>query len=87
MKWFYPEVFAAALLNSQPMGFYAPAQLVRDAREHEVGRPEAELDHLFVGQGEDDEDGHQRKGEQDAHGIRPRLVRCGPEWRGCAGHD
>jgi error-prone DNA polymerase len=36
MKHHYPEVFAAALLNSQPMGFYAPAQLVRDAREHGV---------------------------------------------------
>ena len=36
VKHFYPEVFAAALLNSQPMGFYAPAQLVRDAREHGV---------------------------------------------------
>jgi error-prone DNA polymerase len=36
MKCHYPEVFAAALLNSQPMGFYAPAQLVRDAREHGV---------------------------------------------------
>ncbi|HZY51972.1 MAG TPA: error-prone DNA polymerase [Reyranella sp.] len=36
VKHYYPEVFAAALLNSQPMGFYAPAQLVRDAREHEV---------------------------------------------------
>ena len=34
IKCFYPEVFCAALLNSQPMGFYAPAQLVRDAREH-----------------------------------------------------
>jgi error-prone DNA polymerase len=37
--WFkchYPDVFAAALLNSQPMGFYAPAQIVRDAREHGV---------------------------------------------------
>src|SRR5690606_31121014 len=32
----YPAVFAAALLNSQPMGFYAPAQIVRDAREHGV---------------------------------------------------
>ncbi len=32
----HPEVFAAALLNSQPMGFYAPAQIVRDAREHGV---------------------------------------------------
>ena len=36
LKCFYPEVFCAALLNSQPMGFYAPAQLVRDAREHGV---------------------------------------------------
>jgi error-prone DNA polymerase len=36
IKWFYPEVFAAALLNSQPMGFYAPAQIVRDARSHGV---------------------------------------------------
>ena len=36
MKHRYPAVFAAALLNSQPMGFYAPAQIVRDAREHGV---------------------------------------------------
>ncbi len=35
-KAFYPDVFCAALLNSQPMGFYPPAQLVRDAREHGV---------------------------------------------------
>jgi error-prone DNA polymerase len=36
IKYHYPAVFAAALLNSQPMGFYAPAQIVRDAREHGV---------------------------------------------------
>ena len=36
IKWAYPEVFAAALLNSQPMGFYAPAQIIRDARAHDV---------------------------------------------------
>ena len=36
VKWLYPDVFAACLLNSQPMGFYAPAQIVRDAREHGV---------------------------------------------------
>ena len=36
MKRHYPEIFACALLNSQPMGFYAPAQIVRDAREHGV---------------------------------------------------
>ena len=36
LKCHYPDVFAAALLNAQPMGFYAPAQIVRDAREHGV---------------------------------------------------
>jgi len=36
LKCRYPAVFACALLNSQPMGFYAPAQIVRDAREHGV---------------------------------------------------
>lgn len=36
LKNHHPDAFLAALLNSQPMGFYAPAQLVRDAREHGV---------------------------------------------------
>ena len=36
IKRHHPAAFAAALLNSQPMGFYAPAQIVRDAREHGV---------------------------------------------------
>lgn len=36
LKCHHPDVFCAALLNSQPMGFYAPAQIVRDAREHGV---------------------------------------------------
>jgi DNA-directed DNA polymerase III PolC len=36
LKCHYPDVFACALLNSQPMGFYAPSQLVRDAAEHGV---------------------------------------------------
>ena len=36
LKCHYPAAFAAALLNSQPMGFYAPAQIVRDARDHGV---------------------------------------------------
>ncbi len=36
IKCHHPDAFLAALLNSQPMGFYAPAQLVRDAREHDV---------------------------------------------------
>jgi len=36
LKRHHPDVFCAALLNAQPMGFYAPAQIVRDAREHGV---------------------------------------------------
>src|SRR5262252_1348585 len=36
IKCHYPDVFCAAILNSQPMGFYQPAQLVRDARQHGV---------------------------------------------------
>jgi error-prone DNA polymerase len=36
MKAHHPDIFCAALLNAQPMGFYAPAQIVRDARDHGV---------------------------------------------------
>jgi len=36
LKRHHPDVFCAALLNAQPMGFYAPAQIVRDARDHDV---------------------------------------------------
>ncbi|WP_109314936.1 error-prone DNA polymerase [Pseudovibrio ascidiaceicola] len=36
LKCHHPAAFACALLNSQPMGFYAPAQIIRDAREHDV---------------------------------------------------
>jgi len=42
LKCHHPATFAAALLNSQPMGFYAPAQIVRDAREH--GAPVRAID-------------------------------------------
>ncbi len=43
MKCRYPDVFAAAMLNAQPLGFYAPAQLVRDAREHGVELREVDV--------------------------------------------
>ena len=45
LKCHYPAVFAAALVNSQPMGFYAPAQIVRDAREHGVEVRPADVNH------------------------------------------
>ncbi|MEM7214174.1 MAG: error-prone DNA polymerase [Pseudomonadota bacterium] len=45
LKCHYPDVFCAAILNSQPMGFYAPAQLIRDAREHGVDIRPVDINH------------------------------------------
>ena len=45
LKRYYPEIFAAALLNSQPMGFYQPDQIVRNAREHGVGILPIDINH------------------------------------------
>ena len=45
LKHHHPAVFACALLNAQPMGFYAPAQLVRDAIEHGVEVRPADVNH------------------------------------------
>jgi error-prone DNA polymerase len=47
LKCHYPAAFACALLNSQPMGFYAPAQIVRDAREHKVPVRGVDVNHSF----------------------------------------
>jgi len=48
LKCRYPDAFAAALLNAQPMGFYAPAQIVRDAREHGVEVRCVDVNHSAV---------------------------------------
>jgi error-prone DNA polymerase len=45
MKCYYPDIFAAALLNSQPMGFYQPAQLISDARKHGVVVKPVDINH------------------------------------------
>ena len=45
IKRHHPAVFCCGLLNSQPMGFYAPAQLVRDAREHGVEVRPVDVNH------------------------------------------
>ncbi len=45
LKCHYPAAFACALLNSQPMGFYAPAQIVRDAVQHRVAVHPADINH------------------------------------------
>lgn len=45
IKCYYPEVFAAALLNSMPMGFYQPAQIIIDARKHGVEVRPVDINH------------------------------------------
>ena len=45
LKCRYPDVFCAALLNAQPMGFYSSAQIVRDAREHGVDVRAPDVNH------------------------------------------
>lgn len=45
LKYYYPDVFAAALLNSMPMGFYQPAQVVIDARNHHVEVRSIDVNH------------------------------------------
>lgn len=45
LKYHYPAAFAAAMINSQPLGFYAPAQLVRDAQDHHVAVLPVDVNH------------------------------------------
>jgi error-prone DNA polymerase len=45
IKYHYPDVFAAALLNSQPMGFYAPAQIIGDAQKHGIEIRAVDINH------------------------------------------
>jgi error-prone DNA polymerase len=45
IKYHHPDVFACAILNAQPMGFYAPAQLVRNARAHDVAVHPVDINH------------------------------------------
>jgi len=77
IKKHYPEVFCTAILNSQPMGFYAPAQLVRDAREHGV-----ELRHPDINRSDWDctlEPASEPGAERRAVRLGLRLVSGAPE--------
>jgi error-prone DNA polymerase len=47
LKWFHPDAFCCSLLNSQPMGFYAPAQIVGDARKNGVEVRPIDVSHSF----------------------------------------
>ncbi len=67
MKHYHPDVFCCALLNSQPMGFYAPAQIVRDARENGVVVRPVDVSYS-----------HSQNGLEEADGARGcRAVRLG----------
>jgi error-prone DNA polymerase len=76
IKRFYPEVFAAALLNSQPMGFYAPAQIIRDARAHDVvvRHPdvnESDWDCTLENLSQREREGPAAEGQREGEGLRP----------------
>lgn len=47
LKCFYPDVFCCAILNSMPMGFYQPAQLITDAKKHGVEVRPVDINHSF----------------------------------------
>src|SRR5437667_8414855 len=48
LKHYHPDAFCCALLNSQPMGFYAPAQIVGDARKNDVEVREIDVSYSFA---------------------------------------
>jgi error-prone DNA polymerase len=48
LKHYHPDAFCCGLLNSQPMGFYAPAQIVGDARDNDVDVREIDVSHSFA---------------------------------------
>jgi error-prone DNA polymerase len=76
IKCRYPAVFAAALLNSQPMGFYAPAQIVRDAREHGVEVRAIDANHSHWDNTLEDADGGPalRLGMRQIEGFREKWA-------------
>ncbi|MGB6119959.1 MAG: OB-fold nucleic acid binding domain-containing protein, partial [Mesorhizobium sp.] len=81
-KTFYPDVFCAAILNSQPMGFYAPAQLVRDAQDHGVDVRAVDINHsawdcLLEPGGFDASNIHPRHGEMAGVIRSTHTVRLG----------
>lgn len=73
LKYYYPDVFCAALLNSQPMGFYQPAQIVRDARDHGVKVLPVDVNHSCWDNTLEEKDGQYhivRLGFRQVKGLR-----------------
>jgi error-prone DNA polymerase len=73
LKCYYPDVFAAGLLNSQPMGFYAPAQIVRDAQKHGVTVRPVDINYSLWDNALEEKDGNFRAlrlGFRQVKGLR-----------------
>jgi error-prone DNA polymerase len=73
LKWYYPDVFACALLNSMPMGFYQPAQIVIDARKHGVVVRPVDINHSYWDNTLEEQDGQfktMRLGFRQIKGLR-----------------
>jgi error-prone DNA polymerase len=99
LKCCYPDAFAAALLNAQPMGFYAPAQIVRDVREHGIDvRPvdinhsdwNATLEPAALASEASDQRGHSisaRAGHSPEPGSSARAAALASEASGQRGHS
>ena len=65
IKYYYPETFYSSLLNSQPMGFYSPSQLVQDARRHGI-----KVLPICINQSHWQ---HHIESQEDGHGLALRL--------------
>lgn len=79
IKCYYPDIFAAALLNSQPMGFYQPAQIVIDARKHGVTVRPADINYSLWDNILEEKDGRYcavRLGFRQVKGIREEDIQA-----------
>src|SRR6476661_432903 len=83
LKCFYPDVFACAILNSQPMGFYQPSQLVQDAQKHDVEIRPIDINYSFWDHALEEQSGRYkalRLGFRQVKGMRVEdieiLVTC-----------
>lgn len=77
LKHYYPDAFAAALLNSMPMGFYQPAQIVIDAKKHTVEVRELDVNHSLWDNSLEEKTGRYlalRLGFREIKGIRTEDI-------------
>lgn len=86
IKCYYPDIFAAALLNSQPMGFYQPAQIVIDARKHGVVVRPVDINYSSWDNTLEEKDGHYcavRLGFRQVSGLREEEMHALVAGRTC----